>query len=270
MICFPNAKINTGLRVISKRPDNFHNIESILYPIPVYDILEIIPGKKKDNLHLTGRSIPGKPEDNLCLKMLKIIRNDFDIPPLDIILYKNIPTGSGLGGGSSDAASLLKLVNEFFSLELSTGTLKSMASQLGNDAVFFIENQPALATGTGTELQAVNPFLKGSYFCLVCPPVQVSTQWAYSHVRPSGTHLNTDLLKNPGLSFMQKNFKNDFETLVFEKYPIIENIKTKLLELGLEYVSLTGSGSTVFGISEKPVECKASFPADYGLFTGCL
>jgi len=247
MISFPNAKINIGLSVIAKRTDGFHNIESIFYPINWCDVLEIIPAKKTSFIS-SGIKIVGKIEDNLCLKAYELLREEFNIGPVAIHLKKNIPIGAGIGGGSADAAFTLKMLNEIFELSLSPNQLEDRAKLLGSDCAFFIQNKPMVATEKGDIFQETKLNLNGSYILLINPNIHVSTQTAYSQlpVKPS----TTDYTKVTSLENQQLH--NDFEDGVFSKYPEIEKLKLALEEMAI-YTSMTGSGSTVFGIfNEKP------------------
>lgn len=246
MVTFPNAKINLGLNILSKRDDGYHNIESCFYPVPWQDILEIVPS---DTLKFSasGLPIPGSPESNLCLKAFHLLQADHDIPAVHILLHKVIPMGAGLGGGSADGAFTLKLLNDLFGLGLPELQLEKYAAQLGSDCPFFIRNEPALATGTGTDLHPFTMDLAGKYIALINPQLHVSTQEAYSQVKPGPASPLTSILAGPAGEW-KAHLKNDFEVSVFPKYPRIAELKAAMYEAGAFYASMTGSGSTVYGL----------------------
>ena len=187
MITYPNAKINLGLNITEKRPDGYHNLETVFYPINLQDALEVklLEGEGEYTLKTAGTPIEGDPENNLVVKAYRILKQDFPkMKAVDIHMYKHIPTGAGLGGGSADAAFMLKLLNEKFKLQLSTEQLEGYASKLGADCAFFVYNTPMMATGIGTEFSALDLSLKGVYLALVKPKVFVSTADAYRSVTP--------------------------------------------------------------------------------------
>lgn len=253
MIAFPPCKINLGLNVLSKRSDGYHNLETCFYPLPFTDILEILPA---ENLVFipTGNAIPGESTDNLCLRAYHLLRKDFSIDPVDIYLHKVIPTGAGLGGGSSDAAYTLRLLNEIFSLNLTTAQLKDYAQQLGSDCAFFVEDEVCLGTGRGELLEPIQVSLKDKFLVLLKPDVHVSTAEAYKGVVPQAADPSVRyILENTSLSQWKELLKNDFEASVFKAYPAIEQCKTSLYEQGAIYASMSGSGSAVFGIFNEPV-----------------
>jgi len=263
LISFPNAKINIGLNVIEKRPDGFHNLESIFIPIlGLYDVLEVIPLTKNEKLQFesSGLQIGAKTTDNLVIKAYNLLKNQFALPPVKIHLHKIIPSGAGLGGGSSDAAFMLKMLNEMFKLSIETPELLSLAEQLGSDCPFFIENECVYVTEKGQIMEKVDFFLPTSYFVIVKPPIHVPTKDAFANIIPQKPEKS--LLEIIGkLPKEWKNFaKNDFETTVFEKYPEIEKIKNELYHLGAEFASMTGSGSAVFGIFPHQIDLKNQFP----------
>ncbi len=256
MIQFPNAKINIGLNVVSKRPDGYHNLETVFYPIPLSDALELIVNNELDHdyqLFNTGITVDAPSDQNICVKALEILKEDHTIPPIEIHLHKTTPFGAGLGGGSSDAAFMLSMLNTLFELNISSDELKKKAIQLGADVPFFIDNKPKYATGIGDILQPINLNLSDYYLFLVKPPIHVSTPEAYAGIspKPSERLLPNDL-KLP-VDQWKNIVKNDFETSVFKKYPEIEEIKSELYNQGAAYAAMSGSGSTVFGLfKEKP------------------
>lgn len=259
MICFPNAKINLGLNVTEKRPDGYHNIETIFYPIPVRDALEIVPSQEF-SFSQTGIPVDGPTEKNLVMRALELMRKRFDIPPLEIHLFKAIPFGAGLGGGSADAAFMLKLLNDFCRLGLSEKELEDMASSIGADCPFFIRNKPVFASGIGNVFTPVDLSLEGYTLCLVKPDIAVSTSEAYSLVKPAFPEVGViDIIKKP-VSEWRELLVNDFEKSVFTRYPEIQRIKEELYNVGAVYAAMSGSGSSVFGLFDKKNSLKKAFP----------
>lgn len=265
MITFPNAKINLGLNITEKRPDGYHNLETVFYPVPVEDALEINPAAEssnKFNLYQSGIAIDGKPEDNLVVKAFMMLDNKFNLPPIDIHLYKHIPSGAGLGGGSADAAFMLKLLNEKFSLDLSTEELEHYAAQLGADCAFFIQNQPTFAEGIGNIFSPVSLSLKNYHLVLIKPEVFVSTKAAFAHIKPRKPKQSLKEIISCPIMEWRELMINDFEESVFPQYPEISEIKESLYQQGAIYASMSGSGSSVFGIfsEEASVPSTTSFP----------
>jgi 4-diphosphocytidyl-2-C-methyl-D-erythritol kinase len=258
MVVFPHCKINLGLHVIAKREDGYHNIETCFYPIPWTDILEIIPSREF-SFTSSGTVIPGKEENNLCIRAYHLLQTQCDLTPVKIHLHKVLPTGAGLGGGSSDATFTLRLLNSVFDLNLNKDQLREFASQLGSDCAFFIDDQPMLGSGRGEQLEELPLSLNGYYMILVKPDIHVATADAYSGVRP---HLPTsglsEILKRP-ITEWKECLINDFEKSVFEKYPAIELIKKELYKQGALYASMSGSGSSVFGIFQSHTELAHQF-----------
>ncbi|HNP18716.1 MAG TPA: 4-(cytidine 5'-diphospho)-2-C-methyl-D-erythritol kinase [Fulvivirga sp.] len=247
MVVFPNAKINLGLNIISKREDGYHNISSCFYPINFCDVLEILPAKNL-SFKSTGIPIPGDMEGNLCLKAFQLLRNDFDIAPVQMHLHKNIPIGAGLGGGSSDASYTIKALNQLFDLKLTDLEMESYASKLGSDCPFFIRNVPVIAEGTGNLFKPVTIDLTGKYLMLVYPAIHIGTKEAYAGVVPKQQKQSISKVINSGIENWQTNLINDFETSIFPKYKVIKEQKDQLYDMGAEYASMTGSGSAVYGI----------------------
>ncbi len=262
MISFPNAKINIGLNITEKRSDGFHNLESIFLPvIGLHDVLEIV--EIKDSTHLqfssSGIVIDGKDSDNLVLKAYQLLKSDFNLPALSVHLHKVIPTGAGLGGGSSDASFMLKMLNEMFNLNLTNENLKVYAEKLGSDCPFFIENTPQFATGKGEILEKINLFLPKSFLVIIKPQIHVPTKAAFAGIVPKKPQVNLNELITK-LPYQWKEFaKNDFEQSIFAQFPEIEKIKTRLYELGAEYASMSGSGSAVFGIFPHTINLENEF-----------
>jgi 4-diphosphocytidyl-2-C-methyl-D-erythritol kinase len=259
MVSFPHAKINLGLQVIRKRPDGFHDLETCFYPIPWTDILEIIP-VKEFQFSSSGLPIDGDATHNLCVKAYNLLRKDFEIPPVLIHLHKVIPMGAGLGGGSSDAAFTLRQINQSFDLKIPSAKLAEYAAVLGSDCAFFISDEPKFGTGRGDVLTPISVSLKGKFIVVVKPDIHVSTADAFAGIKPkeSAGSLKDFLETNP-VSEWKKFLKNDFEETVFKKYPQIENVKQKLYSLGAVYASMSGSGSAVFGLFDKPVNLSNEF-----------
>ncbi|WP_285008881.1 4-(cytidine 5'-diphospho)-2-C-methyl-D-erythritol kinase [Pedobacter faecalis] len=252
MLAFANAKINLGLNVTGKRPDGYHELQTVFYPVKIYDVVEITDAPET-TFESYGIAIPGSQSENICLKAYECLKAHFEIPPQRITLLKNIPVGAGLGGGSSDAAFLMKLVNDKFKLGLTTAQLVEYVRPLGADCAFFIENKPVYATGKGDEFSPVELDLSDRFIVLIQPEIHVSTATAYAGVRPQEpAHALRELIELP-LSSWAGHIKNDFETSVFERYPEIEQIKTKLYAAGATFASMSGSGSSVFGLFDHPV-----------------
>jgi len=247
MITFPNAKINIGLNVVSKRSDGYHNLETIFYPVKLADALELVDS---DELQFTssGIKIDGNPENNLVVKAYKLLQKDFKLPPVKLHLHKIIPFGAGLGGGSADAAFALKMLNNHFNLKLSSEKLQKYAAQIGADCPFLVENRPVFATGTGNQFQSVNLDLSGYEILIVKPDISVSTPEAFKNIVPQKPSFNLKEIEKIPIEEWRNFVKNDFEKSVFEKYPEIENLKQTLYEMGALYASMSGSGSAVFGV----------------------
>ena len=258
MICFPNAKINLGLHIVSRRSDGYHNLETIFYPIGLKDALEIIPSTET-RFFQTGIPIEGAPENNLVIRALRLIAAEKKLPEMDIHLLKKIPSGAGLGGGSSDAAFMLKLLNETFNLGYSTEELITRAARLGADCPFFILNKPAFATGIGDKLETIELDLRNYTFLLVKPDIMVSTKAAYAMITPREPDLPLKEIIQRPVEEWKGLLKNDFEPPVFEKFPEICMIKQQLYEMGALYASMSGSGSSLFGLFKKEPDWKGVF-----------
>lgn len=251
MIAFPNVKINLGLSITEKRPDGYHNLETVFYPVALEDALEINPcndAATKFTLHQHGMEIAGNPEDNLVVKAYLLLDREFDLPPVEIHLFKHIPSGAGLGGGSSDAAFMLKLLNDQFNLHLTDHQLEGYAATLGADCAFFIKNQPTFAEGIGNIFSPVQLSLKDYQIMIIKPDVFVSTREAFSNIRPRRPeHSVKEVIKRP-VSEWRETLINDFEASVFPLHPVIGEIKEELYRQGAVYASMSGSGSSVFGL----------------------
>ncbi len=251
MLVFPNAKINLGLNITEKRPDGYHNLETIFYPIPVEDALEvnILQGRiEKYRLHQAGLEIADEAENNLVVKAYKLLDKDFHLPPVDIHLFKHIPSGAGLGGGSADAAFMLKLLNDKFDLKLKDETLEGYAASLGADCAFFIKNKPTYAEGIGNIFSPLQLSLKGYQLWLVKPDIFVSTRDAFSKIKPHQPDMSLKEIIQLPVKEWKERMINDFEESVFPQFPVIGDIKEEMYRQGALYASMSGSGSSVYGI----------------------
>jgi 4-diphosphocytidyl-2-C-methyl-D-erythritol kinase len=247
MILFPPAKINLGLNILQKRTDGYHDLETCMVPIPVFDVLEITHSEHFEFIQ-TGRTIGGSTDMNLCEKAYELLKNQFPIGPVRIHLRKQIPIGAGLGGGSADATYTLLALNNLFGLQLRSDELKNLAAQLGSDCPFFVHSDAQLATGRGEVLESIELNLPTLYLVLLNPEIHVGTKDAYAGVspKPSGCPVK-EILKKP-LSHWQELLINDFERSVFELHPKIGQLKQDLLDAGAVFAAMSGSGSSVFGL----------------------
>ncbi len=254
MICFPNAKINLGLNIIEKRSDNFHNIETVFYPIDWADALEIIetPNTHSDfNLILSGLTIEGNIEDNLLYKAYHLIKKLKSLPNITVYLHKALPMGAGLGGGSADAAFFINLLNQQFKLDLSETERLEIARPLGSDCAFFIHNKPVFAQEKGDVFNPINIDLSNYYIAVIYPNVHSNTKDAYSLVTPNKPLRSiTEIIKQP-IETWKNDLINDFEKSIFSKYPVVEKTKNELYNYEAIYASMSGSGSAVFGLFDK-------------------
>ncbi len=262
MVVFPNAKINIGLYITGKREDGYHNLSSCFYPIPWCDILEIVESGSL-TFHSSGIEIPGNGEVNLCLKAYHLLKKDHDLPPVSVHLHKIIPIGAGLGGGSSDGTFTLKALNEIFQLNLTISQLEEYALSLGSDCPFFIQNQPVIVSGRGEIFKRTDLSLKGKFVVLVNPLIHISTGEAFSGIGVYSKEPELEsMLQNP-FEKWKDQVKNDFEVSVFGRYPEIGEIKGTFYSKGAIYASMTGSGATVFGVFDNPVDVNGWFPDNY-------
>lgn len=260
MIAFPNAKINIGLNVVSKRKDGYHNLETIFYPVTLTDALEINRSVKYE-FSLSGIEIDGDPQNNLVARAYRILQNEHDLPPVKMHLHKAIPYGAGLGGGSSDGAFTLQLINKLFQLRIPEHELKSKAALLGADCPFFLENRPVFATGTGDRFKPVELDLSNYHILIVKPRIEVNTADAYRDISPKRPGFNLQEIASLPLEKWKEVIKNDFEKSVFRKHPEIETLKEKLYDMGALYAAMSGSGSSLFGIfRHSPVNPEKSLP----------
>lgn len=252
MIVFPNAKINIGLFVTSKREDGYHNLETVFHPVyQLCDVLEVINSDDhEDAFTSTGLVIDGSAADNLCLKALALMREHAPIPPLNIHLHKKIPFGAGLGGGSADASFMLKLLNDQYHLKISSHDLEKMAAKLGADCPVFIENKPVLAKGIGNEFSSTQLSISKLWLQIVIPPIHVPTAHAYSNISPAEPVQPLETLLSQPIASWRTSVKNDFELPVFARHPEIAAIKDELYDHGALYAAMSGSGSAVYGLFE--------------------
>lgn len=273
MITFPYAKINLGLNVVAKRQDGYHDLETVFYPIPVTDALEVhcmhqdFPLKENYDICITGAEVAGNPADNLVVKAYNLIAQHYDVPRVHIHLYKGIPMQAGLGGGSSDAAYMIRLLDEYFKLNMGNREMERYAAKLGADCAFFITAEPAYATGIGDELQPIGSeddcknYLEDYWIALVKPSVAVSTKEAYAGITPRKTKKSCREIVLQPIETWREELTNDFEESIFPKYPVLSDIKNKLYNLGALYAAMSGSGSTIYGIyKNKPENISDLFP----------
>jgi len=256
MIVFPNAKINLGLNITKKRPDGYHNLETVFYPIPLEDALEVVPmefSSKDFELNCSGLQVDSLPEENLVVKAYYLLKNKFSLPPIRIYMHKHIPSGAGMGGGSSDAAFMLKLLNELFKLQLSIPELENFATSLGADCAFFVQNQPVYAEGIGNIFSPISFSLKDYTLVIVKPDIFVSTKEAFAHIQPQKPTVSIKEIIHTPIEDWKNNLINDFEYSVFRIHPEIKKIKEDLYNAGALYASMSGSGSSVYGIFKKQI-----------------
>lgn len=262
MLSFPNCKINLGLRIVSKRTDGYHDIETVMYPVKnLCDILEILPYDCEDiDFSVTGMTVDGPSEDNICIKAYRAVQREYpQVKGVYMHLHKAIPMGAGLGGGSSDAAFVIRGLSDLFGLGLSMAQMERLASEVGSDVPFFIKNVPAIATGRGECLEEYPHLLGGYQLVLVKPEISVGTAEAYAGVAPyrSEIRLSEALVRCP-IGEWKTGIVNDFEASVFTRYPVIARIKADLYRLGADYASMSGSGSAVFGIFDREADVDLS------------
>ncbi len=262
MIAFPNAKINLGLNITEKRPDGYHNLETVFYPIPLEDALEVgvlTDSDQEFELHCNGIRIEGDPADNLIVKAYRLLKEEHHLPPVRIYLQKQIPTGAGMGGGSADATFMLRLLNEQFQLHITDERLEELSTRLGADCAFFVRNKPVFAEGIGNIFSPVTLSLQGYWLAVVKPDIFVSTKEAFSKVKPQKPVLSIREIVRRPIGEWRKLLVNDFEQSVFSIHPEISAVKQQLYDLGAVYASMSGSGSSVFGLFDHEVELGTAF-----------
>ncbi|MCD8186743.1 MAG: 4-(cytidine 5'-diphospho)-2-C-methyl-D-erythritol kinase [Rikenellaceae bacterium] len=254
MITFPNCKINLGLRVTGRRPDGYHDIETVMVPVQrLYDTLEIIAtGKQKLVFSASGIPLDAPAEENLCVKAYRLLQEYYGIGGVKMHLHKTIPFGAGLGGGSSDAVAALRMLNRIFHLQLPFSRLESLAAELGSDTVFFLHNRPILARGRGEILTPVELDLERYFTVIIKPSFGVSTAEAYRGITPKEPEIPLPELLQQDIRTWRSNLRNDFEDTVFPLHPLLEHIKKDLYAYGAVYASMSGSGSAIFGLFEHP------------------
>lgn len=269
MITFPCAKINLGLNIVSKRPDGYHNLETVFYPIPLTDALEIkymdekFPSESPCDLKITGNDVDCNEEDNLVIKAYQLLAADFQLPRVHAHLVKRIPTQAGLGGGSSDAAYMIRLLDERFRLNIGIPEMERYAAKLGADCAFFITADPSYAEGIGDVLMPADvpgAGLGGYYLAVVKPSVAVSTRDAYAAIVPkTPAKCCRDIVRQP-IETWKDELVNDFEAPIFAMHPELAAIKQSLYDAGAVYAAMSGSGSTLFGIfREQPTGLEKKF-----------
>jgi 4-diphosphocytidyl-2-C-methyl-D-erythritol kinase len=258
MVIFPSCKINLGLNIVSRRIDGYHDLETVFYPIPLKDAIEVIE-KPAFQFSTSGLTIEGDTDNNLCVKAYQLLKKDFPgLSPVEMHLHKAIPIGAGLGGGSADGAFTLKLLNKKFDLKLSENQLINYSLQLGSDCPFFIINEPCYATGRGEILKEIDLDLGKYEIVVVYPGIHISTAWAFDNINPARPVTSIkEVIREPEEMWKQK-LKNDFEEPVFNRYPEIKKIKDDLYEAGAVYAAMSGSGSSVYGIFHKGTKLSLS------------
>lgn len=264
MILFPNAKINIGLDILRRRPDGYHDIATVMYPVGWRDILEIVPSASAaTTLTVTGRTVDCPPEKNLVMKAYRKMDEIIPLPPVDIYLHKVIPDGAGLGGGSADAAFILVGLNRLFNLGLTDDQLAATAATIGADCAFFIYNRPMMCEGTGTQTSDIDIDLHNYHIAIVKPPVSVPTAQAYAGCSPAEPESPLRSRLTLPVEHWTTIIKNDFEPSIASLYPEIANIKRTLTLMGAVYTAMSGSGSAVFGLFRHAIladELKSRFP----------
>ena len=260
MITFPNAKINLGLNIVARRHDGYHDISTLFYPVDIKDALEIVPAKgDATTLSLSGNAVDCPVEKNLVMKAFRLMQSMFDLPEVDIHLHKAIPDGAGLGGGSADASATLLMLNAMYSLGLADERLAELAASLGADCPFFIYNRPMLASGIGDVFSPVSIDLSSKWLVLVKPDVYVSTKEAYAGVVPAQPAVPIADIVMRDVPLWRGVLLNDFERSVFARFGQLAQIKEQLYGLGAEYASMSGSGSSMFGIFDSANMAESAF-----------
>jgi 4-diphosphocytidyl-2-C-methyl-D-erythritol kinase len=267
VIVFPNCKINLGLNIVNKRHDGFHDIETIFYPLTWQDALEILKTNEPGyniQFSTSGSILPGTTEMNLCVQAYHLLKKDFSLPSsIQMHLHKTIPIGAGLGGGSADGAFTLQLLNRLFNIGLSKEKLMKYSLELGSDCPFFVVNKTSFATGRGEVLEEIKLDLSSYRVVIVNPGIHITTSEAFSMVNPASPSKSIKQIIQQPIETWKNELKNDFEDSLFKKHPEIENIKDKLYNAGAVYASMSGSGSTVYGILRKDKDMSLSFPSTY-------
>ncbi len=264
MVTFPNCKINLGLNVVKKREDGFHNIETVFFPIPLNDVLEIITSEEDSSQFNTTGIFTGRVENNLCAKAFHLLKKDFPgLPQVKMHLHKGIPAGAGLGGGSSDAAFTLTLLNQKYRLNIPEEKLFAYALELGSDCPFFLLNQPSFASGRGEVLEPINVPLSGFTILIINPGIHINTKEIFREVTAVVPEKSIKEIIHQPIASWKNELQNDFENIVFAKYPEIKKIKEDLYRQGALFASMSGTGSTVFGIFNTEEEQRYSIEKSY-------
>lgn len=275
MILFPHCKINLGLNIVAKRKDGYHDLETLFYPIPLCDSLELVSGNTIDDQDAAiiseGLKIDGEAKNNLILKAYYLLKEKYSLPKVSFCLLKNIPMGAGLGGGSSDGAFAIQILNQYFNLKISLEDQINYAAKLGSDCAYFLFNQACLGSGRGEILEPISFSLNGIWIALVKPNIHISTAEAFANIHPSGNYgVNNirDIIRQP-IQQWKESLKNDFEDSLFPNHPELKDIKDKLYTNGAMYASMSGSGSTIFGLFNAEPKLKDQF-GDYFYWQGIL
>ncbi len=269
MLVYPNCKINLGLNILHKRADGYHDLETVFYPVNITDILEIVPYKKSKRsptipISITGLEVNGAAASNLCIRAYKLLKKDFpNLPHIQIHLHKVIPTGAGLGGGSADATYTLTLLNDLFHLHISREQLISYAARLGSDCPFFIINKPCFAGGRGEKLEEVPVNLAGYKIVIINPGIHIETGKAFLNIIPGSPVKSLKQIIAQPISTWKDELMNDFEAVIFPEHKEIAGIKNYLYDAGVTYASMSGSGSTVFGLFPDTLQLNLDFPGHY-------
>ena len=269
MITYPIAKINLGLNVVERRPDGYHNLETVFYPVPLKDALEVqvmdagFPSDVDCDLKVTNIAIDGDEQRNLVVRAYQLLKQDFPtLPRIHAHLWKGIPTQAGMGGGSSDCAYMIRLLNDLFSLQLSDEQMIGYATRLGADCAFFIKSTPCYAEGIGEQLQPVEFNLQGWYLGVVRPDIPVPTREAFALITPHYPQKNCRLVVSQPVETWRNELVNDFEQSVFALRPELAQVKQQLYDMGAAYAAMSGSGSALFGLfKEQPVCLSQQFPS---------
>jgi 4-diphosphocytidyl-2-C-methyl-D-erythritol kinase len=270
MIVFPNCKINIGLNIIAKRNDGFHDLETVFYPIKKYhDALEIIESAET-KLIVTGTDLKIDMHKNIVYKAFQLLQSDFGLPNVHIHLHKNIPHGAGLGGGSADGVYMLQLLNSFFKLNIDNHKLKHYALLLGSDCPFFIENKPQFARGRGELFEDIQLDLTGYFICIIKPNIYISTADAFKNITPCKPQQHLKSIIETPIESWKHTVSNDFEKGIFKIHPSLENLKNNFYNQGAVYASMSGTGSSVYGIFKKSIATKDFNITNETIFIGAL
>ncbi len=268
MIGFPPCKINLGLQVLRKRSDGYHDVDTCFYPLPFTDVLEVLPARSF-SFHLSGIALPGNRVLNLCVRAWQLMHDRFNTPEADVYLHKCIPPGAGLGGGSANAAWMLRLLRQLFHPSMAYEELLPLAARLGSDCPFFLTDSPMMGSGRGEVLQPAPVSLKGYYLVVLKPNVHLSTAEAYARIVPDSSRQPVAAILRAGIHSWKHLLVNDFEAPAFQNYPVIGHLKESLYNSGACYASMSGSGSAVYGIFEKACDLP-SFLRNYVIWEGEL